>query len=81
MAHEESVNLEGTFLPVTTPFDPVTEDVDYAAFGANLRRWFGSPIRGILIAGSTGESVFLDEGERSKLIEDCLLYTSDAADE
>ena len=70
MAHEELVNLEGTFLPVTTPFDSVTGDVDYAAFGANLRRWFGSPIRGILIGGSTGESVFLDEGERSKLIEE-----------
>ncbi len=57
MAYEELVNLEGTFLPVTTPFDSVTGDVDYATFGANLRRWFGSPIRGILIGGSTGESV------------------------
>lgn len=79
MAHEELVNLEGTFLPVTTPFDSVTGDVDYAAFGANLRRWFGSPIRGILIGGSTGESVFLDEGERSKLIEEARAVIPDEA--
>ena len=79
MAHEELVNLEGTFLPVTTPFDSVTGDVDYAAFGANLRRWFGSPIRGILIGGSTGESVFLDEEERSKLIEEARAVIPDEA--
>ena len=79
MAHEELVNLEGTFLPVTTPFDSVTGDVDYAAFGANLRRWFGSPIRGILIGGSTGESVFLDERERSKLIEEARSVIPDEA--
>ena len=79
MAHEELVNLEGTFLPVTTPFDSVTGDVDYAAFGANLRRWFGSPIRGILIGGSTGESVFLDEGERAKLIEEARAVIPDEA--
>ena len=79
MAHEELVNLEGTFLPVTTPFDSVTGDVDYAAFGANLRRWFGSPIRGILIGGSTGESVFLDEEERSKLIEEARAGIPDEA--
>ena len=73
------MNLEGTFLPVTTPFDSGTGDVDYAAFGANLRRWFGSPIRGILIGGSTGESVFLDEEERSKLIEEARAVIPDEA--
>ena len=63
------VDLSGTFLPVTTPFDPVTGDVDVIAFRANLRRWFESPIRGIVVAGSTGESVFLDEDERITLLE------------
>ena len=58
------VDFSGTFLPVTTPFDPVTGDVDVIAFRANLRHWFQNPIRGILVAGSTGESVFLDEQER-----------------
>lgn len=63
------VDLSGTFLPVTTPFDPVTGDVDVVAFRANMRRWNEDPISGVLIAGSTGESVFLDEEERVTLLE------------
>jgi 4-hydroxy-2-oxoglutarate aldolase len=62
------LDLAGTFLPVTTPFDPVTGDVDIVAFRANLRHWFESPIRGVLIGGSTGESVFLDDAERQVLL-------------
>ncbi len=69
MTERTTVDLSGTFLPVTTPFDPVTGDVDIVAFRANLRRWFEDPISGVLIAGSTGESVFLDEGERVALLE------------
>jgi 4-hydroxy-2-oxoglutarate aldolase len=63
------IDLSGTFLPVTTPFDPVTGDVDVVAFRANLRAWFEHPIRGVLIAGSTGESVYLDASERRALLE------------
>lgn len=62
-------DLRGTFLPVTTPFDPVTGDVDVVAFRANLRAWFAHPIRGVLVAGSTGEAVYLDEGELADLLE------------
>ena len=65
----QQLDLRGTFLPVTTPFDPVTGDIDVVAFRSNLRHWFQSPIRGVLIAGSTGESVFLDEAERVTLLE------------
>lgn len=64
-----ALDLGGTFLPVTTPFDPVTGDIDVVAFRSNLRRWFESPIRGVLLAGSTGESVFLDDAERQVLLE------------
>jgi 4-hydroxy-2-oxoglutarate aldolase len=63
------VDLGGTFLPVTTPFDPVTGDVDVVAFRANLRHWLQSPIRGVLVAGTTGEGVLLDDAERVKLLE------------
>jgi dihydrodipicolinate synthase/N-acetylneuraminate lyase len=69
MADGNAVDLSGTFLPVTTPFDPVTGDIDVVAFRSNVRRWFENPISGILIAGSTGESVFLDEEERATLVE------------
>lgn len=64
-----AIDLHGTFLPVTTPFDPVTGDVDVVAFRANLRRWFEHPIRGALIAGSTGEAVYLDDAEFMSLME------------
>lgn len=63
------MDLRGTFLPVTTPFDPVTGDVDVVAFRANLRGWFAHPIRGVLIAGSTGEAVYLDDGDLAELLE------------
>lgn len=69
MADRARVDLSGTFLPVTTPFDPVTGDIDVVAFRSNLRSWLEHPIRGILISGSTGESVLLDEAERVALIE------------
>jgi len=63
------IDLSGAFLPVTTPFDASTGDVDIPAFRANLARWFENSVSGILIAGSTGESVFLDEEERATLVE------------
>lgn len=62
------VDLSGAFLPVTTPFD-TSGDIDLAASRANLARWFENPASGVLISGSTGESVFLDEAERVALIE------------
>ena len=63
------LDLRGTHLPVTTPFDPVTGDVDLVAFRANLRHWLRSPIRGVLVAGTTGEGVLLDDAERIRLLE------------
>ena len=64
-----TIELKGTFLPITTPFDPVSGDVDMAAFRANLRAWFAHPIRGVLVAGSTGEAVYLDDAEQAALLE------------
>jgi 4-hydroxy-2-oxoglutarate aldolase len=69
MAERTSIDLSGAFLPVTTPFDPVTGDIDVVAYRSNLRRWFEHPVAGILISGSTGESVYLDDEERRSLIE------------
>ena len=63
------IDLSGAFLPVTTPFASGTGDVDVPAFRANLSRWCENPVSGVLIAGSTGESVFLDEEERTMLVE------------
>jgi 4-hydroxy-2-oxoglutarate aldolase len=63
-----SVDLAGTFLPVCTPFDPVTGDVDVVAFRSNLRRWFRHPIAGVVIGGTNGEGILLDDGERAALV-------------
>ena len=63
------VDLRGAFLPVTTPFHADSGDVDMASFTANLKRWFEHPAAGLLISGSTGESVLLDEAERVALTE------------
>lgn len=61
--------ITGLLLPVTTPFDPVTGDVAPVLFRDNLRRWLSSPIDGIVLFGSTGEGVLLDEEERRRLID------------
>lgn len=62
------MNLDGILLPVTTPFDRVTGDVDLDAFGRNLRAWCAHPVRGIVVGGSTGEAVLLDDDELRALV-------------
>ncbi|MBI4540266.1 MAG: dihydrodipicolinate synthase family protein [Gemmatimonadetes bacterium] len=63
------IDLSGVLIPVTTPFDPVTGEVDAVALRANLRRWLREPLRGVVTSGSTGESVLLDDDERVRLVE------------
>ncbi len=62
------IDLSGVLIPMTTPFDPVTGDVDLVGFRNNLRSLMEHPVQGVVIAGSTGESVFLDEDERAALL-------------
>ena len=64
-----SVDLSGVLVPCTTPFDPVTGDVDLVGFRANVRCFMAHPVRGIVVGGSTGEAVLLDEDERVLLLE------------
>lgn len=61
--------LSGVFLPVTTPFDPVTGDVAPVSFRENLRRWSEESIDGVVLFGSTGEGALLDEDEKVRLTE------------
>lgn len=61
------MELSGVFAPATTPFDPVTGDVDVISLRSNVRRWLESPLRGIVLFGSTGEGVLLDEDEKVRL--------------
>jgi 4-hydroxy-2-oxoglutarate aldolase len=59
--------LAGVFLPVTTPFDGVTGDVAPVSFRENLRAWIAAGVDGIVLFGSTGEGVLLDEDEKTRL--------------
>ncbi len=60
------LDIGGVMIPATTPFDPVTGEIDLAALSENVSRWAESGVRGMVIGGSTGEAVFLDEGERNR---------------
>jgi 4-hydroxy-2-oxoglutarate aldolase len=62
------IDLSGVFLPAVTPFVPGTGDIDLPAMQENLRRWSEFPIQGIVIAGTTGEAVLVDEEERLELV-------------
>lgn len=63
------MNLSGVLVPAVTPFDPQTGEVDLVALRANVRSWLAHPVRGVVLAGSTGEAVFLDDAERVAMIE------------
>lgn len=60
------MDLSGVLIPAATPFDAAGE-VDLAAFGRNVRAWVAHPVRGLVVGGSTGEAVLLDEDERVRI--------------
>jgi 4-hydroxy-2-oxoglutarate aldolase len=62
------IDLGGVFIPAVTPFLPGTGEIDLPAMQENLRHWGDFSIRGIVIAGTTGEAVLLDEEERLELV-------------
>ena len=62
------MNLEGIYLPVTTPFRSTDGSFDSDGFTSNLRAWGEIPIAGVLVGGSTGESVLLEREELSAAI-------------
>jgi 4-hydroxy-2-oxoglutarate aldolase len=62
------IDLSGVFIPSVTPFRPDNGEVDLPALQENLKRWAEHPIQGIVLAGTTGEAVLLDEGERLALV-------------
>lgn len=63
-----SSDLLGVFGPVTTPFRADGE-LDRAAFEANIATHIRQGLRGVVVAGSTGEAPLLDEREREQLVE------------
>lgn len=63
------MTLQGVIPPVVTPFKG--EELDLAAFRANIGRWNGTGLSGYLVLGSNGENVCLDEDEKVRLVAAC----------
>jgi len=69
MTNQQIVNnLKGIFPPVVTPFNR-RGDVDEKHFGENLQKYAGIGLGGVVVAGSTGEALYLNEAERLRLVE------------
>jgi 4-hydroxy-2-oxoglutarate aldolase len=63
------MKIEGVYAPVTTPFDPVTGEVDVVGFRRNARALLEAPLAGLVLSGSTGEGLLLEDEERMRLLE------------
>jgi 4-hydroxy-2-oxoglutarate aldolase len=66
--------LQGIFPPVTTPFYP-DGNVYFKKLEHNVERYSKTPVAGIVVLGSTGESILLSDQERR----DALKYARGAA--
>ncbi len=62
------LTLAGIFPPVTTPFAR-DESVDFDSLAANLKKYNATKLAGYVILGSTGESVYLRDEEKLKILE------------
>jgi 4-hydroxy-2-oxoglutarate aldolase len=81
------LQMSGVFAPATTPFDPVTGDLDVVALRRNARRLLAADLAGVVLFGSTGEGWLLDEDERiagleavASLTEEALILAGAAAE-
>ena len=59
--------LAGIFVPIVTPFDPVSGDIAPINFRQNIRKWLAEPIDGYVLFGSNGEGALLDADEKTRL--------------
>jgi 4-hydroxy-2-oxoglutarate aldolase len=61
------MTLAGVLAPVPTPFDE-RDRLDLPRFRAALARWLAGPLSGIVVLGSTGEEVLMDDDERLDVV-------------
>jgi 4-hydroxy-2-oxoglutarate aldolase len=62
-----SMHLHGILPPVTTPFYP-DGNVYFKKLEANVERYSRTPVAGIVVLGSTGESILLSDQERRDVL-------------
>ncbi len=63
------IDISGVMIPATTPFEAHGGAVDRVALRQNVQRWGETGVRGLVMGGSTGEAVLLDEDERHAVLE------------
>ncbi len=63
-----TLQIRGVIPPVVTPFRADGE-VDYEAYVKNLARWNSAPLAGYLVLGSNGETAYLSEEEKLRLLQ------------
>jgi dihydrodipicolinate synthase/N-acetylneuraminate lyase len=61
------MKLTGVFAPVPTPFDH-HDALDGGRLRAALEHWMKTPLAGVVVLGSNGEAVMLDEDESERTI-------------
>jgi 4-hydroxy-tetrahydrodipicolinate synthase len=61
-----STPAQGIWLPLITPF--LAGALDEVSITRLIRHYAGQPLDGIILAGTTGESLTLDDGETERLV-------------
>ncbi len=61
-----ALDLDGIFPPTATPL--LDDEIDPAAFRANVDRWMRTGLRGLVVLGSNGEAPLLDDEESVRLV-------------
>jgi len=67
--------LKGIYPPLTTPF--VRDVVAYNKLAENLQKYNQKSLSGYVVLGSNGESVFLTNAEKLKLISTVREHSTD----
>ncbi len=62
-----SIDLNGIFPPITTPF--IDDRVAYDKLASNIEKWCRTGLKGFVVLGSNGEYVSLSEEEKRKVVE------------
>ncbi len=70
-----SIDLNGIFPPVTTPF--IDDKVAYDKLASNVEKYGRTGLKGMVVLGSNGEYVSLSEEEKRKVVETVVQATPD----
>lgn len=60
--------LRGVLVPLTTPFDQISNDVAPVALRSNTRAVLEAGADGVVVAGSTGEAALLSDDESRRMV-------------